>query len=236
MNRIDIAPSKTNCSAAMKDVGAIGGKLLSLSMDSSLKFIRGVMKIVRPAMSNVKTPCLRAVCDIPETDCPPRCVCDINWDACRGEHRQHAIRVTNTSKEPIEFILRAKPFSALAGDANLIVLQPDKLILKPGESGVSMASITMPENVSPGGYDTEILVQGKYEQCVRVHLTINNADHCACEVAQGDIPVRIRAHHWYDHFQCVEPCFEAIHRDRPDHAEGTVAKVVTDTATKTTRD
>jgi hypothetical protein len=29
--------------------------------------------------------------------------------------------------------------------------------------------------------------------------------------------VRIRAHHWYDHFQCTEPCFEGRQSSDHDH-------------------
>lgn len=36
---------------------------------------------------------------------------------------------------------------------------------------------------------------------------------CTCEVVLGDPPVRIRAHHWYDHFQCTERC-ECSDRER----------------------
>ena len=225
MNPIETAPSTKNCTAAMKNYADIGGKLLSLQMDSSLKFMRAVLDILTPAMSNVKMPCLSAVCDIPETECPPRCVCTINWDACRGERRQHAIRVTNTAKDDLAFVLKATPFSGLAGGSDLIALQPAQLTLKPGESGLSIASITVPEDAPAGDYRAEILVQGKYEQCVRVNLTIGDSKHCVCEVAQGDIPVRIRAHHWYDHFQCVEPCFEPIDHRRQDGPAGTVKAV-----------
>jgi hypothetical protein len=216
----------------MQDLAAMGGKLLSLSLDSSLKFMRGVMDIITPALSNAKMPYLSAVCDIPETECPPRCVCTINWVACRGERRQHAIRVTNTSKQDVTFRLKATSLIGLDGGSDLIVLQPNQLVLKSGESGLSTASITVPDNAPTGEYHAEILVQGQYEQCVRVNLSVGASKNCVCEVAQGDIPVRIRAHHWYDHFQCVEPCFDPIHRVHQDRPTGTVAAVGKTTATK----
>lgn len=225
MNRINMAPSKSNCNASMQDLAAIGGKLLSLSMDSSLKFMRAVMDIVGPAVSNIKMPCLSAVCDIPETECPPRCVCTIQWDACRGEHRQHAIRVTNTSKGDVTFRLKSTPLGGLDGGSDLIVLKPDQLVLKPGESGLWMASITVPDNALAGEYQAEIQVQGNYEQCVRVVLTVAASKQCVCEVAQGDIPVRVHAHHWYDHFQCIEPCFEPILTKPEGRPTGTVTAV-----------
>lgn len=235
MNPIDVSPFNNNCNAAMKHFTDLGGKLLSLSMDSSLKFMRAAIDIITPAMSTVKMPCLSAVCDIPETDCPPRCVCTIDWDACKGEHRQHAIRVTNTSGDPVEFILKATPLDGLAGGAELIVLKPDRLTLKPSESGIFMAEITVPEDAPSGEFSAEISVQGKYEQCIRVNLTISRPQQCVCEVSQGDIPVRIRAHHWYDHFQCVEPCFKPVYRRRPDGSTGAAAVKAKARATKAKR-
>ncbi len=216
MNPIDMAPLNNNCCADMKNFTDLGGKLLALSMDSSLKFLRAAMDIITPAMSTAKIPGLRAVCDIPETDCPPRCVCDINWDACRGEHRQHAIRVTNTADDPVEFRLKATPFSGLTGGSEGILLKPDRLTLKPRESGLFMAEFLVPEEAPSGEFRAEILVQGKYEQCIRVNLTISSPKQCVCEISQGDIPMRIRAHHWYDHFQCVEPCFKPVYRTGQD--------------------
>jgi hypothetical protein len=225
MNRINMAPSKSICCASMQDLAASGGKLLSLSIHTSLKFMQAVLDIVTPAVSNMKMPSLSAVCDIPETACPPRCVCTIHWDACRGERRQHAIHVTNTSKRDVAFKLKATPLGGLDGGSDLIVLQPEQLVLKAGESGLSMASITIPDNAPSGEYHAEILVQGGYEQCVRVLLTVGDSNHCVCQVSQGDIPVRIRAHHWYDHFQCVEPCFEPIHTKSEDRQTESIAPV-----------
>jgi hypothetical protein len=37
---------------------------------------------------------------------------------------------------------------------------------------------------------------------------------CACDdtcsFIQGDIPFKVSADNWYKHFQCSEPCFDAI--------------------------
>ncbi len=225
MNQIGISPAKGNCNESMRDFAKVGGELFSLSMDSSLKFIRAMLDIITPSMAEMKLPCIHAVCDIPETECPPRCVCTIDWDACRGERRQHAIRITNTAQKDVAFELLTTPFDGLAGSSNLIALQPSSLVLKPGESGISMASITVPEKTPAGDYYAEILVRGQYEQCVRVALTVRSTRQCICEVAQGEIPVRIRAHRWYDHFQCIEPCFEPISKDTGTRPNGVAATV-----------
>jgi hypothetical protein len=84
--------------------------------------------------------------------------------------------------------------------------------LAAGHSGIVDARFTVP-NVPEGDYDAEIVVVGAYEQCVRVTLRVRckktcGDERCTCEVIQGDPPLRIRTHHWYDHFQCTEPCVD----------------------------
>jgi hypothetical protein len=32
-------------------------------------------------LSSLMDPC----CEVPEKECPPRCVCEVLWDACQGE-------------------------------------------------------------------------------------------------------------------------------------------------------
>ncbi len=80
--------------------------------------------------------------------------------------------------------------------------------LAAGKSQLVTAKHVVPQGLAAGTYRTEITVTGAYEQCVNVTLDVRAQQRCACHVVQGDIPTRIRAHRWYDHFQCVEPCFE----------------------------
>jgi hypothetical protein len=67
-------------------------------------------------------------------------------------------------------------------------------------------------------YVAEVRIVGAYEQCVRLVLDVAakgavvDCGPSRCEVAAGDLPVRIRAHRWYDHFQCTEPCTELLPR------------------------
>src|SRR5262249_46017024 len=101
-------------------------------------------------------------------------------------------------------------------------LSPASLSLAPGQAGVVRATFTVPRTPE-GDYDAEIVVRGLYEQCVCVTLKVQckktcGDECCACEVVQGDPPVRIRAHQWYHHFQCTEPCIADVHRQLPEHA------------------
>src|SRR5580693_9370382 len=51
-------------------------------------------------------------CEIPETDCPPRCPCTVRWDAGAGERRVASIKIRNTSKDAVTYTLSAKPFES----------------------------------------------------------------------------------------------------------------------------
>jgi hypothetical protein len=177
---------------------------------------------VLPALSQ-SVPALRlrpavdACCTIPEVDCPPRCVCDVRWQAAPGEVPGLSIRVRNSSNTGRTFTLHATPFIGAGGSIGTITLQPTTLSLGAGETGFVNATYAVP-NSEEGEYEAEIVVRGTFEQAVCVTLDLRCAktrgqERGVCTVVQGDPPVRIRAHHWYDHFQCTEPCFSP--RDRP---------------------
>lgn len=152
-------------------------------------------------------------CEIPETCCPSPCVCKILWIGCPGDTLQYHIQVTNTGKIKREFKLTPLPFPC--SDETLKVT-PNKKELAPDEILKAVASFTIPESFGGGQYHTRIKVAGAYEQYIVVSLHVKPHQHCCCVIEQGEIPKRIRAHHWYHHFQCEEPCFEAVPPDRPD--------------------
>src|SRR4030095_11835124 len=87
------------------------------------------------------------------------------------------------------------------------------------------ASVTVGVNVTLGSelqagaqYVAEVRIVGAYEQCVRIVLDVASSGvmvDCGprrCEVAAGDLPVRIRAPGCYDHFKCTDPCTELLPR------------------------
>lgn len=116
--------------------------------------------------------------------------------------------MTNVSKVTRTFNLLATPFIGAVGSAGSITLTT--LTLAPSRSGFVNATFTAPF-VEDGDYDAEIVVQGAYEQAVCITLEVccektHGTTRGMCEVVQGDPPVRIHAHRWYDHFQCTEPC------------------------------
>ena len=204
---------------SLQDLSDFGLKLLLLSLDNFRTVLQQAPSIL-PQMPTLESLRPKDPCAIPETECPPRCVCDVTWEASPGETPGLSVRVTNASKSARTFQMHATPFMGPKGSPGTLSLSPSSLTLQPGQAGIVNAKFTVPDQQSEGDYDAEIVIKGAYEQCVRVRLKVRcrktcGDEDCTCDVVQGDPPVRIRAHHWYDHFQCTEPCVEG--RQSPDH-------------------
>jgi hypothetical protein len=205
--------------SSLNDLVEFGTKLVLLSLDNFRTIMQQApslpLQLPDLALLRPKDPCA-----IPETECPPRCVCDVTWEASPAETPTVTVRVTNSSTSARTFQLHATPFMGPGGSPGTLSLSPSTLTLQPTQSGIVNAKFTVP-NVPEGDYHAEIVIRGAYEQCVRIRLRVRCSktcgdEHCICEVVQGDPPVRIRAHHWYHHFQCTEPCVDDGRR-LPDH-------------------
>jgi hypothetical protein len=148
-------------------------------------------------------------CCIPETDCPPYCVCQLNFDTCRGARAHATIRVTNSAKKDQLFTFDATPFQGSSDTGIRPTLSPPSANIGPNQSVIVNVDFTADDKFQAGGrYSSEVKITGQYEQCVRLELTVQPEQTAHCDVRQGEIPTRIHAHRWYDHFQCEEPCFE----------------------------
>lgn len=146
-----------------------------------------------------------ACCGIPEESCPDPCVCHICWEGCPGDSFRYRVQVTNIASTEREFTLTALPFACTEETVTVV---PDKKTLAQDESFQAVVSLTIPDQLAGGRYLSRIKLVGAYEQIILVHLTVKPRHACCCHVEQGDIPKRIKAHHWYHHFQCLEDCFE----------------------------
>ena len=106
---------------------------------------------------------------------------------------------------------RSTPFASGTSNAQF-AFAPLQLDLAPGTSGFTTASLAIPVAFAKGDYEAKIVVTGAYEQCVDVELEVGceQMRSASADVVQVDAPYRIRAHHWYDHFQCMEPCGPVI--------------------------
>ncbi len=196
----------------------LGPKLMSMSAERTREFVEAVRELIAATLPKIEIPKLERCCEIPETECPPRCVCDIRWKTCQGGTVHANIHVTNTGSTTRNFTFTATPFSGPGNPATMIQLSPPSASLAPNASVNVAATLAVTSDFQPGGqYVAEVQVYGAYEQCVRITLDVESATatHCTaqqCEVRAGDPPVRIRAHQWYDHFQCTEPCVELLRR------------------------
>jgi hypothetical protein len=146
-------------------------------------------------------------CEIPETCCPSPYVCKIHWVGCPGDTLQYHVQVINTGKIKREFNLTAQPFPC---SEEVVKVTPNKKVLAPDESLKAVVSFTIPTSFGGGHYLARIKVAGAYEQYIVVSLHVKPHQQCCCVIEQGEIPKRIKAHHWYHHFQCEEPCFDAV--------------------------
>lgn len=195
-------------------------KLLTLSADSARGFLQAATGLATATLPKVEIsgfpqPC----CEIPETPCPPRCVCDIHWTVCPGTAVHADIQVTNTGSQARSFTFGAGAFSGPGHPQTKIQLSTASAHLPRHGSVTLSVDVTVGADFQAGAqYVAEIRVVGAYEQCVRLVLDVASAGamvDCGarrCEVAAGDLPVRVRAHRWYDHFQCTEPCTELLPR------------------------
>jgi hypothetical protein len=200
----------------------LGPKLVSMSAKTTRDFVEAAGELITATLPKIEIPRLpKHCCEIPETECPPRCVCDIRWRACPGGTVQATIQVTNTGSTTRNFTFIATPFSGPGNPATPVQVSPSSASLAPNASVNVAAVLTVTADFQPGGhYAAELRIYGVYEQCVSVTLDVEpaTAKDCAsqhCEVRAGDLPVRIRAHQWYDHFRCTEPCVELL-RQPPD--------------------
>jgi hypothetical protein len=214
-------------------------RLVSVSIEGLRDLGQRLAEVLAPAVSeSPKSPRMRAskrrcgcgCCDIPEQECPPRCVCEICWEATGGEELTCTVRVRNASSRTRTFDLSATELTGPAGTLPELTVTPAQLTLAPDRSGLAQGTLALPEDAAEGTYEGEILIHGAYEQCVRVQVTVKGTKKCTCgqrecccrqpccmcEVVQGDPPLRIRAHYWYDHFQCTEGC-ECVARES-EHA------------------
>jgi hypothetical protein len=240
MSKVAVRSLSGSCTSDAASLAKVAPRLLTLSVEAVTDLLQGMAGLLGPVLAGGPGRCMPAMptmarpsspgcCEIPEVDCPPRCVCEITWEAARGEKLQCSIRVVNSSASARTFHLSSTAFAGPAGGGKAAIdLAPTSLQLAGGMSGVVEASFAVPDEMAPGAYEAEILVRGAYEQCVRVLLCVTRKPGCGpdlpqccrCEITQGDPPIRIRAHHWYDHFQCSEPCVTPTRKvDNPDQGD-----------------
>lgn len=141
-------------------------------------------------------------CTVPTQDCPPRCVAEIDWEACGDEPQRAVINVKNTGKQ-------ARDFSFAAGSVGpaKVEVQPTGARLLPGESIAVHVTVPSADGLKAGEtYNGELLIRGAYEQCVKLKLRLARPVTATLDVSQGEVPQRITELKWYRHWQCIDSC------------------------------
>ncbi len=198
---------KPDCMAAVRNLLTLKPRLFCMAIDSMQRFVDSAAQQIARSIPCISLECV-VPCEIPETECPPYCVCEFCWEVCPGERVRRTIRVTNTGCVARDMCFQATPFVDACGKAiRAPSVTPASAHLAPGESVVLQVTLDVENDFVPGNdYEARVLIRSAYEQCVCLHLRARPVAECCCHVKHGEPPKRIRAHRWYDHFQCTEPC------------------------------
>lgn len=190
---------------------SFSNEVVSSSMKIGQPVYEAYMKNFAGAMKEYDK-AYRKSCQIPETDCPPYCVCEMEWEAFEGEIVTGTIDVHNTGKQESQFVLSGDNFRSAQENTPLKPkITPSSFSLAPGEMKTVTVVVKVEDTLDPNeSYHSEIKIAGRYEQCVRLSLLVRKKLTPFCKVEHGEIPTRIVAHHWYDHFQCEELCFKPV--------------------------
>lgn len=150
-----------------------------------------------------------ACCAVPEMACPSPC--HIQWRGCVGDSLKYQLQITNRGKVERDFTLTPEAFP-VTGET--VSVSPDKKTLAPDESFTVVVSFTIPDTMAGGCFQARILLTGAYEEPILVSLEVKTRQCCQSHIEQGETPKKVRAHHWFHHFQCHQDCFPAA-GDKP---------------------
>jgi hypothetical protein len=205
--------SRNITQASLKDVILLGSTLIAAYLEQASQFAH----LVAGSFPNSPSFSLSSgCCNIPETSCPPYCACEIEWEAREGEHLTANIRVTNTAREGRAFQFVPSPFQGPGNPAAPLTVSPPGAELQSGQSVYVPVQFLPDQSFQPGQtYHAELLLIGAYEERVCIVFRPLCNQQSECDVRMGEPPVRRRAHNWYDHFQCAEPCFPSTRTNPP---------------------
>ena len=133
----------------------------------------------------------------------------LNWSIQRGMEAEAQLVLRNLGEGGHTFHIESTPWVGIDADAAALELSTDALHLSGGERGVVQLRLKNSQSFRPcQTYHCEIVVRGYQEQRVQLSCKVERDPSAHLEIEQGEAPQRVRAHHWYDHFQCTEPCEE----------------------------
>jgi hypothetical protein len=149
--------------------------------------LRELVKALAGDKHDEKLEHLCECCEIPETACPPRCVGTIKWSFGRGAAPKASIVVRNVGKVARPFAFSATALAGSEPGSSLLEVQPASATLAPGESTV--LSVALKDSLALTAcqeYRAEVLVNGSWEQCVRVLLHVERDAFDATSLEQSN--------------------------------------------------
>jgi hypothetical protein len=131
----------------------------------------------------------------------------IVWEVERGVTPVAHLRLASPRHERGVFELRITPLVGVNAEAAELALSAARIELEPGGHGVVRLQLSNSAALGPTQrYHAALSIEGGRVPRIPISLIIKPDPHAHVEVSQGDFPTRLRAHHWYDHFQCSLPC------------------------------
>ncbi len=137
----------------------------------------------------------------------PRVKPSIDWKIERGVEPTASLTIRNEGTETRSFAIASTPWVGPGGAAASLNASPPTVDLASGQTAVVELKMLGSAALSPGQeYRCEVVVDGFEESRIdaRCMIKTDPTDHADAE--QGEFPTRIRAHQWYEHFQCTEDC------------------------------
>ena len=128
----------------------------------------------------------------------------------RGMTPEASVRVDNHGKSTQVFTITPSSLVGATQEGASLAVTPDALQLAAGQRGVVRLQLRGSLGLTAGQkVRGELTIQGFLADRVDVHAEVAADASDYVEVAQGEPPTFVRAHHWYHHFQCTEPCEDA---------------------------
>ena len=116
---------RSKSASDLLNLALIGPKLVASSLEQASQVVRLGSNLIAgavPALPSIKR---SSCCEIPEEECPPRCVCEIEWEASAGERLKATIHFTNSSANHARtFLFSATAFSGAGNPQAPLIVSP----------------------------------------------------------------------------------------------------------------
>jgi hypothetical protein len=131
----------------------------------------------------------------------------LHWEIDRGVSPSAKVTLRNTGKTTSTFNVDATTLVGVDAPSARVTVTPSSLRLGADQSSVVRLELVDTASLSPSQtYECDLVVKGFYSQRIAIVTSVLADASCPVLVELGDPPTHVRAHHWYDHFQCTEPC------------------------------